>query len=199
MALPVSHEDYFDRSFNRLDLSALHLEKSCFEDCEFSHCNFTSAQLTRCKFINCTFNHCNLSVVEINGSRFNEVSFNECKLSGTDWTRAHWPAFNVDPELSFTKCILTNASFLGLTVQGLKLTECRLHEVDFRECDLSAAKIISCDLAGSLFNSTNLRGADFTDSWDFHIDVLNNTLAKAKFSRQEALSLLESLGIELVD
>jgi uncharacterized protein YjbI with pentapeptide repeats len=70
--------------------------------------------------------------------------------------------------------------------------------VDFREADLRGAKITGSDLAGSLFHNTDLRAADFTDSWDFHIDVINNLIAKAKFSRLEALSLLESFGIELV-
>lgn len=195
----ASNSDYFDQSFSKLDFSASRLEGTSFEECEFKHCNFTSARLTRCKFINCTFSHCNLSVMEIIGSRFTEISFDECKLSGIDWTRAHWPAFSLAPELQFTKSILTNTSFFGLTLRGLKLEECRLNEVDFRECDLSSAEIIRCDLAGSLFSNTNLREADFTDSWDFQIDVLNNAVARAKFSRLEAVSLLESLGIELVD
>ncbi|MBV4365547.1 pentapeptide repeat-containing protein [Erwinia phyllosphaerae] len=193
------NKEYFDDAFSRLDLSSALIKDAIFEDCEFSHCNFTSAHFSRCKFINCTFMHCNLSMMEISGTRINESSFNECKLSGIDWTRAYWPAFNVDPELSFAKCILTNASFFGLTLQGLKLIECKLHEVDFRECDLSSAEITGCDLAGSLFSNTNLRGADFTDSWNFNINVLNNLVARAKFSRPEAVSLLEGLDIDLVD
>tara|TARA_R110002111_G_C6004265_1_gene373593 strand:- start:7724 stop:7849 length:126 start_codon:yes stop_codon:yes gene_type:complete len=39
---------------------------------------------------------------------------------------------------------------------------------------------------------------DFTESTGFGIDVLENKLARAKFTRFEALSLLESLSIELV-
>lgn len=199
MAQLTNNKDYFDETFNGQDFTSACLEDAVFENCEFNRCNFTSARLFRCKFINCAFYHCNLSVMEMTGSRFNDVSFSECKLIGTDWTRAYWPAFNLDPELSFSQCILTNASFFGLTLQGLKLSECRLHDVDFRECDLSGAEVTSCDLAGSLFSHTNFQAADFTDSWGFAIDVLNNTVAGAKFSRTEAMSLLESLGIELVD
>ena len=199
MTHPASNGDYFDQSFSKLDLSASRLEGASFEECEFNHCNFTSAQLTRCKFIHCSFNNCNLSVTEIIASRFNEVRFNECKLSGIDWTRAHWPAFNLAPALQFTGSVMTDASFFGLALHGLKMADCRLNGVDFRECDLSCAEIIHCDLAGSLFSNTDLQDADFTDSWDFQIDVLNNAVARAKFSRLEAVSLLESLGIELVD
>lgn len=199
MTTLLDHKEFFDTSFAKRDFSSSLAEEAIFEGCEFDHCNFTAARFSRCKFINCSFDHCNLSVMEITGSRFNEVSFNECKLSGTDWTRAYWPTFNLDHELRFTQCILTNASFFGLTLQGLTMSGCRLHEVDFRECDLRKAALTGCDMGGSLFGNTNLQAADFTDSWDFTIDVLNNSVDRAKFSRQEALVLLESLGIELVD
>ncbi|EBR4569375.1 pentapeptide repeat-containing protein, partial [Salmonella enterica] len=130
---------------------------------------------------------------------FHEVSFHECKISGVDWTQAHWPEFNLYSELFFNKSILTNSSFLGLKLHDLKIIDCRLHEVDFRECDLTSSEITGCDMSGSLFNNTNLRSTNFSDSWGFNINVLQNSVIKAKFSRQEALVLLECLGIELVD
>lgn len=195
----ISESEYFEKTFNKLDMSSSFTEHASFEECAFNHCNFTSAQLSHCKFTHCTFNHCNLSVAQIIGTRFYEVDFNECKLSGIDWTRAHWPTFNLDPELRFSKSILTHCAFFGLKLQGVKMEQCSLHEVDFRESDLSGSEITGCDLAGSLFHNTNLRGTDFTDSWNFQIDVMNNLIAGAKFSRQEAVALLESLGIELVD
>ncbi|MDN8542586.1 pentapeptide repeat-containing protein [Erwinia sp. BC051422] len=195
----TDHKEYFDTCFDRQALPSACFEGVIFEGCDFSHCNFTAARFIRCKFINCRFDQCNLSVMEMPDSRFNEVIFTECKLSGTDWTRAYWPAFNLDHELRFTQCLLSNASFFGLTLQEVKMMECQLHDVDFRECDLSKAEILNCDLAGSLFNRTNLQAADLTDSRDFSINVLNNSVAGATFSRLEALSLLESLGVNLVD
>ncbi|MFB5171172.1 pentapeptide repeat-containing protein [Erwinia amylovora] len=195
----MSNREYFTQAYARLDLSSCGIENTLFEECEFEHCNFTAAQFSRCKFIDCDFRHCNLSLMEIPASRFNHVSFHECKLTGVDWTQAYWPAFNLDPGLHFNKSILSHASFFGLKLPGMKMEECKLHEVDFRECDLAGAEMTECDLYGSLFNHTDLSAADFTDSWDYRIDVLNNTVARAKFSRQEAVTLLESLGIELVD
>ncbi|AYA41995.1 pentapeptide repeat-containing protein [Xenorhabdus nematophila] len=194
-----SKSDYYDVSFSKVDFSGSTLEDTTFEDCEFNHCNFSSAKISRCKFNHCAFNNCNLSVIEIPDTRFYEIYFNECKLSGIDWTNANWPTFNLDFELNFTKCILTNSSFLGLKLHNLKMEECRLVDVDFRECDLSNSVLTGCDFLGSLFNLTILRSVNFTDSWDYSIDVLNNTVTKAKFSKLEALSLLENLGIELVD
>lgn len=195
----MSNKEYFEKNFARLDKSSSSIENVLFEECRFEHCNFTAAQFSRCKFTHCTFHRCNLSVMEIFASCFHQVSFDQCKLSGIDWTQAYWPTFNLHPGLYFSKSILTNASFHSLNLHGVKMDQCKLHEVDFRECDLAGAAFIACDLAGSLFNHTNLRAADFTDSCDFAINVLNNSVTGAKFSRLQALDLLESLGIELVD
>lgn len=52
---------------------------------------------------------------------------------------------------------------------------------------------------GSLFNKTILNRADFTDAVNYQINILQNEVTKAKFSRFEALNLLHSLDIELVD
>ena len=57
----------------------------------------------------------------------------------------------------------------------------------------------SLDFANSLFNGTDLSGADFTEAINYQIDVNRNKIKGAKFSRYEAVSLLESLGIELID
>ncbi|WP_420812697.1 hypothetical protein [Natronospirillum operosum] len=55
------------------------------------------------------------------------------------------------------------------------------------------------DFSHSSFMRTNLQGVDFSESTAYTIDVLENNVKEARFSRYEALSLLESLGIELVD
>ncbi len=194
-----SNTQYFEESFNKLNVPLLTVAKSEFEECEFNDCDFSEAFFERCKFINCSFNHCNLSLLKLSYSSLFAVSFTECKLVGVDFTKAHWPTFNLDAELKFTQCILNDASFFGLTLQELQLNQCKLHDVDFREGDFSHSVMRYCDFTNSLFMRTNLQGVDFTESIDFYIDVLEKNVAKAKFSRHEALSLLDGLGIELVD
>lgn len=130
---------------------------------------------------------------------FFEVKFIDCKLIGIDWTRAYWPAYHIDSGLKFSRCILNDSSFFGLTLNELKLDECKLHDVDFREGDFSNSSMLCCDFSNSVFMRTNLQSVDFTDSCNFVINVLENKISKAKFSRFEALSLLESLSIELID
>jgi len=195
----LSENEYFEATFSRVDLSKSFIQNSKFEDCDFNNCNFSGTSFIKCKFNNCKFNHCNLNITEMIDSSLYEVHFNECKLSGIDWTKASWSSFHLDFELKFSKSILTNSSFMGLKLQGIVMDECKVVDVDFRESDLSNGVFSDCDLYGSLFNKTILHSANFTGSWDYNINVLNNHVDKAKFSRTEAISLLEGLGIELED
>jgi len=199
-----SHEEYFQQTFNKhifpqeID-QVLTISDTEFEDCDFNDCDFSQATFSRCKFLNCTFNRCNLSLIKIPYSHFFEVAFIDSKLVGIDWTRASWSAFNLSPELSFKGCLLNDASFFGLSLNELILEECKLYEVDFREGDFANSTMTYCDFTNSLFMRTNLKQVDFTESENFNIDILQNTVTKAKFSRFAALALLEELDISLVD
>ncbi|MBE1275331.1 pentapeptide repeat-containing protein [Enterovibrio baiacu] len=194
-----SNNEYYNETFNKLELNDEAFTQCEFEECEFIDCHFSSAEFRSSKFINCTFTRCNLSLLRIPFSKFNEVVFNACKMVGIDWTRAEWPTYRVDAELTFTQCILTDASFFGLTLHSLSMTECKLHDVDFRDGDFTESTLTYCDFDRAQFMRTNLQNADFTESTNVFLNVLENRVAGAKFSRYEALNLLESLGIELVD
>ena len=194
-----SNAEYFDKSFNKLQLNSLTIVACEFEECEFNECDFSEAIFKNCKFINCSFRSCNLSLLKVPYTSFFEINFMECKLVGVDWTKASWPSFNLDSDLKFSKCILNDSSFFGLTLNELEFDECKLYDVDFREGNFANSSMVYCDFTNSLFMHTNLQSVDFTESCNFNIDVLENRIAKAKFSRYEALNLLDSLGIELVD
>jgi len=79
------------------------------------------------------------------------------------------------------------------------MRECRAKEVDFRNATLTNANFIGTDFKGALFSNTHLEGANFTDSSNTMIDIRSNHLKGAIFSRYEALFLLETMGIVLVD
>jgi len=199
----VSHEAYFEKVFTQQNLPQetlpVNIEETEFEDCEFNDCDFSQATFSRCKFLNCTFNRCNLSLVKIPYSHFFEVAFMDSKLVGIDWTRASWSPFNLCAELSFKRCLLNDASFFGLSLNELTLEECKLHEVDFREGDFTNSTMTYCDFTNSLFMRTNLKQVDFSESENYNIDILQNTVTKATFSRFAALALLEALDITLVE
>ena len=195
----TSGEHYFDTSFKKLTLPNAPYCDIEFEECHFSDCDFSASEFTSCKFTHCTFERCNLSLINFSGSTLFGLKFNQSKLMGVNWTRASWPAYHADFEFSFTRCLLNDSSFFGLTLHALLFDDCKLHDVDFREGDFTGSSMIQSDFRHSLFMRTNLQAVDFTDSTAYTIDVLNNNVHKAKFSRYEALHLLESLGIELVD
>lgn len=194
-----SQQQYFEESFKSLDLQDLVCVGTEFEECTFVDCNFTSATFERCNFINCSFTRCQLSLISVPYTRFFTVSFIECKLVGVDWTRATWSEFHKDFEISFRQSILNDSSFFGLTLQGLILDECKVQDVDFREGDFSHAVMTYSDFTHSLFMRTNLQSANFAESSQYSINILENQVQGAKFSKHEAVYLLESLGIELVD
>lgn len=194
-----SNQEYFDQIFDRQNLLCAEVRGSVFEECAFNDCDFSASTWVGCKFIDCRFTRCNLSLATLARSRFSNVAFLESKLVGVDWTRAHWPSFELDPGLVFTDCILNDSSFFGLTLKELQLHGCKLHDVDFREGNFSGSLMRDCDFSNSLFMRTDLSKVDFSGSVNLSIDLLANTLTKARISRIEALSLLDSLGIELVD
>lgn len=196
---PQQGETYLDVSFKKLEQQQQHFQDIEFEDCQFTDCDFSEAIFTNCTFTNCEFMRCNLSLIRLTNSKLFTISFIESKLVGVDWTKATWPRYHLDFELQFRQCILNDSSFFALTLHQLVLEQCKLHDVDFREGDFSASVMSYCDFSYSVFMRTNLHKVDFTESTGYAINVLENHVKGAKFSKYEALNLLQCLDIELVD
>jgi uncharacterized protein YjbI with pentapeptide repeats len=95
--------------------------------------------------------------------------------------------------------VLDHSTFLGLKLPGIKITDCVVRGADFREADLTGAIFSGSDLQDSLFGATDLTMADLSRARNYLIHPVKNTLTGAKFSFPEALSLLHSLDIQLVD
>jgi fluoroquinolone resistance protein len=191
--------EFLSETFKDLDLVETQWSAKEFDDCTFQDCDFTDASFRNCKFIDCHFIRCNLTLVKLAFSQFRDVIFDGCKVIGVDWTRVSWPRLAFNAPVKFTQCILNNSSFFRLSLPALVLEECKAHDVDFREGNFSEANFTLTDFTHSLFGKTNLSQADFTDAVNYHIDVYQNDIKGAKFCRLEAVHLLESLGIELVD
>ena len=198
--LPFEKTDEFlECQFADIDLTRGTLSGKTFESCTFSACDFSELNASRCKFIECEFKACNLSLLKVQSSRFRSVALQECKALGIDWTRADWPRFSGMAQLKFHECILNDSSFFGLALEECVFDYCKARDVDFREANLTDARCSFTDFAGALFGKTNLSGADFSDAIDYEIDIFNNLIKGAKFSRSEAVRLLTSLQIVLVD
>lgn len=191
--------EYVSQSFNNLNLSGKELTSKEFDGCTFTECDLSEAILTKSKFSDCHFIRCNLSLIKVEQSQFFDVVFEECKAIGIDWTRATWSQYVFCSPIKFYKSIINDSSFLGLSLEEIEIEECKAHDVDFREGNFTDANFSYTDFTNSLFNKTNLSAANFTEAVNYTIDVYLNNIKKAKFSRYEAIKLLDSLGIELVE
>lgn len=191
--------EYWSETFENLDCASIELSAKEFEGCTFERCNFSEATFTRCNFVDCEFIGCNLSLVKIEYSKYSDVCFRDSKLIGINWTTAAWPGMIFTSPLKFYNSLLNDCSFHGLSLQDLVLEECKAHNVDFREGDFSNSNFTYSDLSGCFFSGTNLSGVDFSEATNYDIDIYQNTIEKARFSRFEALRLLECLEIELVE
>jgi len=196
VAEPTRH---FSEHLTGLKSPASSISLTEYESCTFKDCDFSEMVFTGCKFIDCTFTACNLSLIEVGGSRFRDVVFRECKVIGVNWTKASWPRLALSSPLKFHKCIINDSSFFGLSLEEIVIEECKAHDVDFREGNFSRANFSFTDFTHSLFGKTSLAGADLSEAMNYDIDVHENDIKHALFSRQEAIRLLDSLEIELVD
>jgi fluoroquinolone resistance protein len=195
----ANNSEYFSQNFTSIDAAGESFSEIIFENCTFQQCTFTETRFYKCKFVDCDFIASNLSNIKIDYSKFYDTSFKASKLVGVDWTKADWPRFNTSAPISFSECIINDSSFFGLHLNDLLLEHCKAQDVDFRGCNLSRAKFCYSDLTSSLFLKTNLREADFSEAENYDIDIFNNEIKAARFSRMEAVRLLNSLDIELVD
>ena len=195
----ASQNEYFSQTFTSVEASGEEFSDTVFESCNFHSCNFSEVIFHKCKFIDCTFTACNLSNAVMKFSRFSEAGFAECKLVGIDWTKADWPRLNLTSPLQFNQCIMNDASFFGLNLSEIKMVHCKAHDVDFRNGTFTKADFTYTDFSHSLFAKTDLKEADFSEAENYDINIFDNDIKAAIFTRYEAVRLLNCLDIELRD
>lgn len=191
--------EYNDARFDGIDLPDATIRFKTFEGCEFIKCRLNGVKFVECSFRNCRFDRCDLSLAAVTRCRFNGVVFKDCKLVGINWTDAQWGTAGLHQPVAFEGCTLNYGTFIGLALRKLKLTRCTAHDVDFGDADLTQADLRHTDFADSRFHHTNLTEADFTHARNYQIDAAANKLKKTRFALPEAIALLRSLDIVLVD
>ena len=194
-----SHAHYADQVFKEVDLEHGELVSTEFYDCVFVRCSFVETVFRKCRFANCTFQECDLTLVQVPESRFSSTRFENSKVIGVNWTQADWPTTGLANPVGFFKSAISHSTFLGLNLRAIKIIDCVAADVDFREADLSQADFGGTDLSNGMFVNTNLSEADFSRARNYRIDPGQNVLKQAKFSLPEAMSLLYSLDIVLVE
>jgi fluoroquinolone resistance protein len=191
--------DYADQVFKDVGLEHDELVSSEFLDCVFLRCSLVESVFRSCRFVNCAFRECDLSLIHVPDSRFSSTRVENSKVVGVDWTEADWPQAGLGNPISFFKSAISHSTFMGLRLRDIEIRDCVAIDVDFREATLSRADFAGTDLSRSLFSSTDLSEADLSRARNYQIDPGQNLLRQARFSLPEAMSLLYSLDIVLVE
>jgi fluoroquinolone resistance protein len=200
LSRPIRTQAYHgDQVFEDIQLERDQLVSSEFYDCAFMRCSFVESVFRNCRFVNCAFQHCDLSLVQVMGSTFSATRFEDSKAIGVDWTQADWPTAGLARPVGFFRSAISHSTFIGLRLRGIQIRDCVAVDVDFREADLSHADFAGTDLSQSLFSHTDLTEADLSRARNYHIDPARNVLRQARFSLPEAMSLLYSMDIVLVE
>jgi len=99
--------------------------------------------------------------------------------------------------MSFERCMMRLAVFVGLDLKNTRFSGCDLQEADFTDANLVGALFDDCDLRLAIFFHANLEKADFRTAFNFSIPPESNRLRKAKFSLHGLPGLLDGYGIEI--
>lgn len=192
-------EQYGDQTFDRVRYAGRQVVRREFDRCAFADCAFTETAFSLCRFRDCIFKECDLRLAQLRGSTFVNTRFEKSKVTGVDWTVTTWPDGGLFTPVHFNECDISLSSFFGLNLKKTQIIRCTAKEVNFSEADLTQADCTFTDFAESHFLHTNLTEADFTHATNYTIAAGTNTLKKTKFSLPEAVRLLHSLDIVLVE
>ncbi len=198
---PFELEEYADEQLGNIQCNGEIIRSVKFRDCLFLKCTFKEVHFNYCLFENCTFQACDLSLMRVQESTFIQTSFKDCNLIGVNWTEADWIKRGIleQRKINFGQCNLNYSIFIGLDMKGWQLSGCSIKEAIFEEADLTEADCSDSNFLDSRFVRTNLTKANFTNASNYTINANLNTLHKTKFSIPEAISLLHSLDIILVE
>ena len=197
--LIVDGLDCFAEDFDKVDLHAKRVNNAEFEECIFISCDFSETFFHSCRFIDCQFENCNLSLMKLTDTIVSGCEFISSKMIGIDWTMCNWTSLLRNEPMRFRQCIVNDSNFYGLLQDRIEMKECSAKEVDFRAGSFKNANFKSSEFKGALFGNTHLEYANFIDASNTNIDLKNNNLKGAVFSQYEALYLLESMGIVIVE
>jgi fluoroquinolone resistance protein len=194
-----SNTRFQDRRWISAQMDGGECAASTFEACEFVEGSFPESVWRSCRFVDCRFHRCDLSLAAMPESKLARVEFVDCRLIGINWTEAEWPDIELPAPILFRACALNHSTFLGLDLHDLEIVDCMAKDVDFREADLRGADFSGTNLAESLFLHTVLEGANLGTALNYMISPADNQLAGAKFSLPEAIALLYSMDIDIVE
>lgn len=177
--------------FENIDFNAQPLDKKEYEQCSFVGSLFYGVNIGERVFVDCEFVRCDFSMCAFESSALRGCRFVDCKMVGSNFMNAAKVGFSVE----FVNSKLDMSIFVGQSMLRTKFNHCSVVDCDFSEVNLSLSLFEGCDLSGATFSSTNLERVDFRSSYGYSISPNSNRVRGAKFSRFDAIGLLDEFGV----
>jgi uncharacterized protein YjbI with pentapeptide repeats len=192
-------DDYQGAAFSGLQADGAVVRAIRFDTCTFARGSFHATGFEACVFDDCVFTDCAMPLVTVLECSFSATRFDDCKLTGVNWSDADWSSLAVLEPFAFRRCALDLAVFQGVRLDGVSFRDCSLREADFSGASLRGAEFSGTDLGNARFSGSDLRGARLEEAHSYAIDAGDNRIAGMRVSLPEAVSLLSSLGVELLE
>ncbi|MDR1744344.1 MAG: pentapeptide repeat-containing protein [Planctomycetota bacterium] len=172
------------------------LENTEYSGCTFVKCVFANMTMRNVTFSNCVFEECSLRNVTFRECSMVNGAFLKCVLMGLDWSVMRRHGTRLSVLWKMPSCAVRYNTFVNMKMGKMDFSGSSLHDCYFQECECKQADFRACDLENTVFQNCNLSKADFRDARNYRINVLNNTVAKAKFSQPDVMGLL--CGFDIV-
>lgn len=141
--------------------------------------------------IDCIFNDCDLSNIDFNTRYIRRIKFTNCKLVGTIFDYANFT------DITFDNCNLKYISFNKALLKNIEFINCNLEEATFMETAIKDIIFNDCNLKSSDFYKTSLCNIDLSTSNIEGIRTDINNLRGAKINFEQAIAVLNMLGIHV--
>lgn len=190
---PFLDRDFFDGEvFFGVALSGADLAQKEFARCTFKQLTLVESDWGGARLDDCLFEDCDLTRMRPAKMAARGVVFLNCRLPGSVWAD-----LRPTPALSFERCNLQYASFVGVNLTGAPFTHCRLTEVNFFESRLVDADFTGSDLTGSRFEDCDARGANLANTRGLFIDPAKNKIQGARIDVETAVLIALASGFRV--
>ncbi|MEM7219851.1 MAG: pentapeptide repeat-containing protein [Pseudomonadota bacterium] len=189
-------------TFERASLRGANLRESSFQTCVFfvddAAADFRYAELRDARFVGC-----DLTTVTFERANAHGLSLLRCQAQGADFSLLDVGLAigrnNTRFAFEASDCNLAYADFTGVTLTGTTLRDCRLAHAVLHRVDLTEADLSGSDLTNIESNALTLVGADLRGARFNNLDPRTVDLSGARVSVEQALVLLDALGIVVED
>lgn len=189
----MSDNNIYDQKFSSENYSENTLASGEYENCHFNSCIFAKADLRGIKFTACTFTECDFSMANLHDTGIRDCSFDTCKMIGIEFQEVNTFLFAMKAKNSN----LNHSSFTNLNLKKCAFADCQFEECNFEGSNLSETTFKECNFERATFDRTDLRKTDLSSCINITLDLNQNLLNGAYFSKDNVAGLLSNYGIKL--